>query len=276
MYRNERVFRNSLYLDFESDEIQSEYWKKIDSARQIYAVKITVANTILSLITSILNFLYRNYSETLEFEIVKIVSYINTALNLFSLILIIIIKNKYIRKYLLFMGYILLLFSTANFKYPLIVFIYNKSLVIIIFVLLNEILFRLLYSILKVFTIKNYFILNFLEILLVWAYIYPTSDPLITKVTVFFLLCYTFLFSYLTFYIYLLEKQNKTTFYYQFLYEDRYKLLELLIDDIKTGILTIRGNKVFHINNFLQSKLKFISEENLENLDCNSLLIFLI
>jgi hypothetical protein len=261
MISEETIFENKFFLTYNRKEIELEYLKKVDSSILIYSKPITATLFFLSLLTSILNFCYSEYSTTIEFAIVRYVSYANSFLNLISLILLFFIKKTKTIRYILYLGYILFLFTAANFKYPLIVFVHNKTFVLMIIILLNEILFRITYAVLTIFTFKDYLILNLIEIIFIWAYLYPTSDPLITKVTIFFLCCYTFLFSYFSIYVYFLEKQLKSSFFFRYLYEDKYKLMDVLINNINTGILSIKNNKVSYLNDYLKNKLDSIKEE---------------
>jgi hypothetical protein len=181
MTSEETIFENKFLLTYSRREIELEYLKKVNSSTLIYSKPITATLFFLSLLTSILNYCYSEYSTTIEFAIVRYVSYTNSILNLISLILLFFLKKTKTIRFILYLGYILFLLTAANFKYPLIVFVHNKTFILMIIILLNEILFRITYAVLTIFTLKDYLILNLMEIILIWAYIYPTSDLSLQK-----------------------------------------------------------------------------------------------
>ncbi len=145
--------------------------------------------------------------------------------------------------------------TAANFKFPLITYVYNKTSVLMIALILLEILFRLSWMIVSLFNFKEFFFLNLIEIILVFTYLYPTSEPSTRNTTFFYLMCYALLFMVITVYGYILDKQSKLSFYLQYIFKDKVDFLNNVFDNINTGILTIRDNKIYEMNSFLQNFL---------------------
>jgi hypothetical protein len=262
----ERIFRSILSLIFHNSEIETAYEKNMNKYMKKYFFIFCISFLIGSIITAAINFSFRDSTDTVEFLIVKSVSYINVLINAICLGINFLTKKIKIKRWLLYTGYVFFIFTCANFKYPLIVFVYNKTFILMIILLLIEILFRLLFGVLYLFSFREYVVLNLIEIGLIWIYIYPTSDPLVTRVSLFYLFCYNFLFSFFTFFCYFVEKQLKTSFFYQFKFEQNLRWLNILLDNVNTGILSLEGKKIKQYNKSLMKIIPKINyEQNVDN-----------
>jgi hypothetical protein len=270
---SDRIFKNNFTLEFLKQDTEKSY----NFNKTEYLInKAKMINTILfllSILTSTVNWYFRDESNTLEFLIVRYTSYANSGLNLVFLVIGYKSRNKTILRINYYIGYIFFLFTAANFKYPLIVFVNKKTFLIMIFLILSEVLFRLFYAISYVFSFREFLFLNLIEIVLIWIYIYPTSDPLITRITVTFLCCYTFVFCFFTMFCYLIDKQLRTAFYYQTHYEEKLKWVNLVLDNVNTGILSIKEKEITFINNFLINILQNHKYSNLASITESNLLL---
>jgi hypothetical protein len=138
-----------------------------------YTFTLSLIYFILSLVTCSINFYFRNYSTTVQFSIVKYCSYLNSGANLLFMLTSKFSKNFKIIKIVNYMGYIFFLFTCTNFKYPIVVFLYNQTFVPLIIILLIELLCRVVYGVYNIFSFKEYLILNIIESSLIWGYLYP-------------------------------------------------------------------------------------------------------
>jgi hypothetical protein len=259
---NEKIFHSKFSLSFIKSEIQLNFFKKSKEAHIKYAFRINLVIFVLSLVTSSINFYFRNESSTLQFSIVKYTSYLNSGMNLIFMLVSRFSKNFSIIKIINYLGYVFLLFTCANFKYPIVVFLYNRTFVPLIIILLIELLCRLIYGVFNIFTFKEYLTLNLIESLLIWTYLYPTWDPVASKFTTFYLICYNFLFCFLSLICYLIDMQSKTVFYYNYMYEEKLAWIHSILDHVKTGILSIEGKKINYMNSLFTNFIENLKQQS--------------
>jgi hypothetical protein len=249
---DDKIFINRVTLNFFNQEVEKSYQIKLNSCLLKSIRYINIILFLVSTMTSILNYFYRDQIQTVEFVIVEIVSYTNSLINLIFVVVSFSTRKIKILKFSVYLGYIFFLFTCANFNYPFIIFIYNKTFVLMSITIITEILLRLLYGVFYLLSFSEFFLLNLIEIILIWLYIFPTSDPLIKRTTIFNLICYNFLFIYLTLFSYFVDKQLKISFYYRFKYEEKLKWLNVLLDNMNTGILSLEDGKIRYLNKCLE------------------------
>jgi hypothetical protein len=258
---NERIFNNIFTLSYLKSEIHAKFSIKSKESNMKYTFTLSLIYFILSLVTSSINFYFRNYSSTLQFSFVKYSSFLNSGVNLLFMLTSKFSKNFKIIQIVNYMGYIFFLFTCANFKYPIVVFLYNQTFVPLIIILLIELLCRIVYGVYNIFSFKEYLTLNIIESFLIWGYLYLTSDPVATRTIKFYLICYNFLFCFLSFICYLIDKQNKTVFYYNYMYEEKLSWIHSILDNVKTGILSVEGGKIIYINSFLSNFFENLKQQ---------------
>lgn len=247
-----KVFTNKFCLNFKKPEIYEEYQKNRKKILLYYNKLFGFILFMGSIATSAINYSFRESSDSLSFSIVKYSSYTNTFVNFLTFILCLFCKNSKVLRFVHYINYIFFIFTTANFKFPLITYVYHKTSVLMIALILVEILFRLSWVVISLFNFMEFFFLNFIEIILVFSYLYPTTEPETRNLTFFNLMCYALLFMVISVYAYILDKQVKLSFYLQSIFKDKVDFLNKVFDNINTGILTVRDNKITEMNTFLQ------------------------
>ena len=86
---------------------------------------------------------------------------------------------------------------------------------------------------------------------------YPTSDPYGKYSYSFYIfLCYSFFFSIISMFFYVIELQKKTSFYFQTMLKDQVKSLNNIFENTSIGYLSIKNNKIIYMNSFLKKSLQ--------------------
>jgi hypothetical protein len=159
-------------------------------------------------------------------------------------------KNPNILKKCHYVIYILLIFSAADLRYPIVNFIYTKNYVLLLLIVEVEILFRLVWVILNIFSFYEFLNLNVINSFLIFFYFYPTSHQENIQFTIYYFLCYTLLFTIISVLAYIIDKKNKTSFFLQIEMYEKNQHLNILLENINTGVLHINKNEIVYVNKF--------------------------
>jgi len=251
----ELIFKSKINLYFLNSQFEHEYQNLKTQSLLKHSKCLSFIMLLASIVTSSISFAYRYSAESDSFKFVKYSSYINTFLNLIGFLICIFCKNPKILRFIHYAAYIFIIFSAANLKYSLIEFVYNKTFIMIIILIIIEMNFRLVWSILNIMSFSEYFFLNLIEILIIWTCLLPTCPPSFPS-TKLYLICYTVLFIICSLSSYIIEKRFKCYLFYKLKYQYRMRWLNNVFESANTGILSIKGNSVTYMNNFLQTFLK--------------------
>ena len=252
----EQIFTNWFTLNFAKPEIQKKYKEKWKHEFLYYNKWFALIILLASIGATIVNSIYFNQSNNLSFRLVKFCSYAVNFLMACSFVICLFSKNITVLSLTHYVNYTLFIFTTANFKYPIINFVYTSSGVLVILFLTTEILFRLIWIIFSLVSFTEFLVLNLIEVGLIWVYLYPTSDPVKASTTVLNLVSYTVLFVIITGFSHLINQQNKIYFYDQVNAESKMKSFDMIFENIKTGFVKIAGNKVKFMNSVLKTFFK--------------------
>jgi hypothetical protein len=250
------IFRNKFILNFSKIGLNEAYSKlKMEDIKKQYKL-ISFLLLISSVAAFLENLFFKNKTEGGSLKFVIYCSLANSIYYLFSFISGFFIQCP--RKLLIFhyLNYLGIILTCGFLRYPLIHFVKPTPVVLIVLLLL-EILARIFWVVLNVMEFYENFILNLIEICLIWIAFYPTSDPSDKGNYILFnFVCYSFFFLLISLFFYIIEKQRKISFYFQSILKDQVKSLNDIFDKTSIGFLSVKKNKIIYMNSFLMKSLK--------------------
>jgi hypothetical protein len=122
-----------------------------------------------------------------------------------------------------------------------------------------EMILRLTWIIFGLLGFCEMMILNFVTAALLWSIYFPIGyDNGDFMSYVFLRLVHTILLGFVTIFSYFYEKKDKTSFHYLYLFESKYKWFSNIFDNMNTGFLSLKGNKISYINQSLNQTINKI------------------
>jgi hypothetical protein len=170
-------------------------------------------------------------------------------------------KRQPLLSFFHYMNYFLIIFVFAFFKYHLIQ-ILKVNVVVLIIMLLFEIILRTLWAIFNIIEFKHVFLMNLIQKIVAWVILYSLSDEQSKKrFLVYSLLCYTLFLTVVDIIYFIVEKKDKTAFYYMSLLKYESNSFKDIYEQTKIGFLSIKEKKIVMMNSM--SKI-FVSKLPME------------
>jgi hypothetical protein len=250
----ETIFRNCFTLKFKKSEIENEYQKKRDA--RLFALNryIILCLVILNILSTILTLKYTEIETTSFWTLLRFSAIISTSIYAILFFVCFLSKNLKILRWCHYLAYILILFSYANIINTLTYKVKVNSFLIYI-ISIVEMLIRMCSNVFLIQSFLENFTLNFLTCILLWVTYMPVIDKVFIIISTYSFLIYSTTFIILIGFSYVMEKQQKNTFYFQYSHMKKLEWLTNVLENMNTGFLSIRGDKITYMNSFLQNKL---------------------
>lgn len=251
-----RIFNGNFFLKFLEKELNDDYEKlKIESLLKYYTI-ISILMLFLSTCGSIENFFFISKVQSNSFNFVLYCSLLTSIYYLISVFVVFFIKNIKVLKIFHYINYLGIILTCGFIRYPMIHFLKLPPVILIVFLLI-EILARILWAILNVMDFKENLILHLVEILIIWVFLFPTSDPTDKNNLILYnFICYTFFFFMISLFFYIIEKQRKKSFYFQTILKDQVNSLNNIFENTRIGFMSIKENKIKLMNSFLKKSIQ--------------------
>jgi hypothetical protein len=255
----EPIFKNCFTLNYKKLEIENEYHKKRHS--QLFALNryIIISLVLLNIISTILTVEFTRNETKSFWLLIKYTAIISTSLYVTLLFMCLFSKNVKILRWCHYLAYLLILFTFSNFfntlSHKLQMSLYLANLIYVL-----EILLRMCFSIFLIQCFLENIILNGLTCILIWVLYLPALDENVILTATYAQLAYTAIFLVLIGFSYVLEKQQKNAFYFQYTHAKKLEWLTNVFENMNTGFLSIRGDKITYMNSFLQNKINKLKQ----------------
>jgi hypothetical protein len=256
----DEIFNSRLRLDFKEKKTKDEYAKYFQNTSSKFSTYLTVSLALFSFFISIY-LSVKKYGKEDSMNEYKIHYYISLSLTAGYFVLIPF--NFYFRKkknitVLNFINYTLFCFEVYFLQFSVLGNnnIYGIDISEVYANFLFEIFIRMIIISLNLFHFFHALLMNLLIMssLFTLAYfeIYSDIFPQIRNILVVYTSFNIFLFLF-SFYV---ERKEKTLFYYKNKFIEIKKREKETLDNVDTGIIRIKENKIYYINQTLQHKFK--------------------
>jgi hypothetical protein len=259
----ERIFRSNFRLSFLRNQIESEYKKKMDN--QI-ANHISVLLLILCLlsygVTILTSFYFNTLEKSMMFFVVIVTSYfVSVVFTVFSVFAIFSKKIKWIIL-MHYTMYFLLFFLFVNFRYT-IFRVAKIEPIFFYFLIIVELIVRLLWVILNLQTFIECLILNTLSLACIWI-LYPCVFPEnIYRDGMINFAAYSSIFFMTVGFAYVLVRQQKMAFYFHRTAQKKANWLDSVFENMNEGFISVRGKVISYINPYIYKVYKKKQENHL-------------
>jgi hypothetical protein len=190
-----------------------------------------------------------------SFDVITV--YLSTLVYLIFLFLSCFCKNIKLLRWIHYFNFYLQIFIAIGFRYTIIRF--SKVEIFVLFYLyLIDIVIRLVWVLLFIQTFIESFIWNLLSILTIWLTI-PflfSADVYNTAMTNFS--SYTCALLVVIAFSYVLSRQQKRAFYFHWMADRKANWLTSVFENMNTGFISIKGEKISYINSFMLNQFKKI------------------
>jgi hypothetical protein len=245
----ENIFSSAFKLTYLRKDIEEEYIRKKEDAILKNFKFVSVPLLILSLSGSIEISFFFSLWDKVEFRVVMFSSYIVSILCFAFCLYGILLKNKRVLKIINFLNYYILLYIFVNIRIPLVIFM-KTDWKVYFFLITLEIFVRMLWIMLQLNNFFEFFIVNCMIVISVWS-VYGIH-PEVNNIHQYLSLANSISLSILLVFAYFLEKSHKKAFYYNYLNEQKAEWLQNVLDNMKTGYMSIQGENISYINNYLE------------------------
>jgi hypothetical protein len=261
----EKIFNHWYTLKYSQEKIEVEFNLNKEKLIKKYIRMITIIIFLASCGPSIeISFLFNFYQKN-NFLMIMSVSYVVNFMYFIMAITTFISKNLKILKIIIYLDYYFMVFIFINTRYPLYHFL-NYDIIIFYLFICVELILRVLWMMCGVNTFLEFLTLNVLSIISTWVFYAPVGDPNTPQKNTIVLSVYSFSFIIVTLFSYLIKRHQKNAYFFQYRAEKKVQRLDNVLDNMKTGILSIKGEKITYINNYLE-KLLDLWIDNSKKLD---------
>jgi hypothetical protein len=262
----EDIFSSAFNLNFHSLNLEEEYNKTIEKKVKVYIRMITLIIFLASLGPTIeISFFFEYYFKN-NFKVVMFTSYFISLITI-NFLFLVLLNNKIVIKIVNYVNYFILLFIFTNLRYPLINFLKVDTIIFYVFTT-TEIVLRLILALLGIYNFLEFSILNVLTICSTWLIYAPVAPNNTFTTNMLLLMAYSIAIIVVIIFSYFLEKYNKRAFYFYYLNKQKTEWLENVLENMKTGFVSIKGNKFSYINESSENMIDLLNEKK-ENFDLN-------
>ncbi len=254
--REEKIFSNWFTLNYSQRSVQEKFREKQEREFIYFNKWFAFMMLLAAIAASIVNIILRDKSDTLSFRFVKFCSWVVNFLVLVIFIVCCWVKNVKVLIWMHYINYVLFIFSAANFRYPIVNFVYSSSGFLMILFLNVEILYRLTWVIYNMLSFFEYVFLNLACVTIIWVYLYTTSDPVKANTTVFNFISYSIQFLLITGLGHIIQRQSKIAFYYQIKSQNQMDEYEEIFTKILSGFVKVENSKVKYMNSVFLNYVK--------------------
>lgn len=250
----ESIFSNRFSLKFKKFEIEKEYYNKRQLSLSSLNLFIIISLVILNILSTTLTIIFTQNEIKPFWLILRYTAIISTSLNIVVLFISIFCKNMNIIRWIHYLAYLLLFFTLSN-TFNVLLSKLQVSLNLMNIASLVEIILRMCFSVFTIHSFLENIILNGITCVFIWVLYLPALDKSIVLLAAYVQLAYTAAFSILVGFSYVLDKQQKNAFYFQYTHAKKLEWLTNVFENMNTGFLSIKGIKISYVNNFVQNKL---------------------
>jgi hypothetical protein len=256
----EKIFKNCFTLKLNKPEIESGYQRKREGLIRVYNRYIAITVLLISITATTTNAYCYESKNTKTNIFINFSSYVTTPLYLITFVICFISKNIKVLIWSHYLNYIVFLFTLVSLVTPLLS-LKNINIVLIFFLYILEMLFRMVWVLFSIHSFPENLTLNLMTIVLSWMCYLPLVETKELQFTSYNLLAYSVMYLVIIGFSYTVERQQKNAFYFQFTHAKKLEWLTNVFENMNTGILSIRGNKISYINTFLQTKLDKLKQQ---------------
>jgi hypothetical protein len=246
----EKIFKSALWLSLNNSETESQYKKK----RNKQIIRLMPYYSLFFLLlaigaTIVMSVYFEKEKNTLAFEIRAFAMYISCLFFLILSFVSFLFKNESIQMWVNYLIYFFTFLTHTNYRYAVTHFTSADASVYNLLVSVEMIL-RLTWIIFGLLGFCEMGILNFVTATVQWSIYFPIGyDSEDFMSYFFFRLVHSILLGFLTIFSYFYEKKDKTSFHYLYSFESKYDWFNNIFDNMNTGFLSLKGNKISYINN---------------------------
>lgn len=253
----EPIYKSCFSLKFDNESIEAEWQKQkqkyIRKMNKIISTALFVVSIGISVGISF--YFMKFFNDSNLFKVVLFTSYIAAFVYLVNTILSYCVQNIKIIIYVQHINYILFAFLACDFRFPFLNL--SQTNAILFYILFNfEILARVVWVLLQLQGFLECFILNSIQIALIWILYAPNFDDSTFMRSMYNILAYTFTLSVVVFFSYILERQQKNAFFFSLTSVKKAEWFMNIFENMNTGFLSIKGDKVSYLNSYLAKKIK--------------------
>ena len=258
----ETIFKSWINLSFCNGHFEIEYQTSKDVKIRKSIKTYTLSILIFTIITSITDsFFYNNY-KLMGFKITTFTAYLLTVLYIPLYILSLKCEKMSYLRMLNYANFYFLIFHCINFRYPLVIYAStNLNNLIYFYFFLIELIIRLIWVTHGVIGFNEISVISIISIVSLgtWklAIILNNKD---------FYYSLVFFFNNITMLLicvlisYFIENSQKQCSYYNLLAEKKNSRFNNIFANMRTGLLSIKGQNLTYINSFLFEKILKITK----------------
>lgn len=266
----EKIFTSPLNLKMENKQVESDFQKMKIKKFKFFHFKITLFSFISSLSVMIFQyFLYEKFQDIKFFKFNLIMNSIATVMYLLLMICSYLTNNIQIMKWIDYFIFYFQIFVIMAFRFA-IIRATDASLILLFFEYLIEIIVRLIWVLLFLHSFKESFFLNTLSLVTVWIVVTSLFPEKSFNIEIINTLTYSCVIISVIVIGYILERQQKEAFYFQWQANSKAKWLTNVFENLNSGFVSIKNSKISYVNSYFKKflqNLKIIDKfQNIENL----------
>lgn len=250
----EHIFTNSFNLKYSKKEIQVEFNKVKDKLLKRYIKNITILILMISFAPSTIISYFFQFSDLKSFKMIMCFSYFITFSSLIMTFLTFFSKNLKLMKIINYVNYFFFIIIILNVRYSLVNFA-KLDIIVVFFLVWAEVVTRFVFILYEVFTFCELSILNFLSAMFMWAIYFPVGQPNFLQKDLLIDGVNSICLIIVVLFCFISERNRKLAFYYKYKIEKKAQWLDNVLDNMKTGFLSIKGDKITYVNNYLENLL---------------------
>lgn len=256
------IFLNFWQFRFRNPETELDYQKMRDDKLKEYKKIILCSLLLKSVFCSVFNSFfieYFNTSNVLKYNFIS--SYFTTVL---YLILLFFGWNSNKTSYLRWIHYIIYFFKVLfiNSTRNIILTCSNINIVFLNLAYFLELNFRMMWATYYLLSFYELLLLNFLSLAAIFS-IVPYISPFESNIKgLEDLKTYVFILTFVSSFCYVLERQLRISFYYSWTSEKKAKWLSNVLNNMNSGFVSFKCDKIAFINIFLLKYLKIFKMNN--------------
>lgn len=260
---NERIFYNRIKLNFQEKEAESDYQIKKDKILNLCIRHVILFSLVSSLAVAIFQIFYFDKAKSLILYKFNLISSFSASLIYTIFILLsFFIKNSRVYKWFHYIVFFYQIFVIISFRFTIIRIVEAPSILLFLEYLF-EILVRLTWVVFNLQSFSESFMLNTLSLVAVWIVIPNLYPEIYLKDELYFTMAYSFVLVSVIIIAYILEKQQRIAFYYQWKADRKAQWLTNVLENLNSGFMSIKEGKVTYINSFLKNLFgKLIKSES--------------